>query len=189
MSLGGVAIMQTGSVLTDETVITPTAPVMRFNTDPVANGELIHGLTKSHNSPGPLVTGSKGAIRQRKREMPVVDLEVGATGSAHGHPHQHLARPRLRHGAIDYADVLWAKEYRRSHRSRERGLLHNGRKCQGHGVLHIVPGKVDQGMQRACSRAIWYTRCCTQASAHSQGRQKAGLYRIFILSHSIFISS
>src|SRR5262249_21327078 len=158
MSLGGVAIMQTGSVLTDETVITPTAPEMRFNTDPVADGELIHDLTKSHNSPGSLVTGSQGPIRQRNRDRTAVGLQDGATSSAHGHQHQQLARPRLGHGAIDYADVLWAKEYRRSHRSRERGLLHNGRKCQGHGVLHIVLGKVDQGMQRACSCAIWYTR-------------------------------
>src|SRR5262245_30327451 len=97
MSLGGVAIMQTRGVLADETVITPTAPVVRFNTGPVADGELIHGLAKGHDGPGPLVPGRKGAIRQGEREMSIVDLEVGATGSAHGNLHQHLARPRLRH--------------------------------------------------------------------------------------------
>src|SRR5438093_9740494 len=104
MSLGGVAIMQTRGVLADETVITPTAAVMRFNTDPVADDELIHSLTQGHDGAGPLVSGRKGAIRQGERKMPIVDLEVSATGPTHGHLHQHLARPRLRHGSIDHMD-------------------------------------------------------------------------------------
>ena len=97
MSLVRVAIIETRGVLADETVVTPTAPVMRFNTDPVAHGEFIHGLTQGHDGPSPLVSRRKGAKRQGQREVPVVDLEVGATGPTHGHLYQHLARARLRY--------------------------------------------------------------------------------------------
>src|SRR5438552_2670105 len=78
----------------------------------------------------------KGAKRQGEWEMPVVDFEVGATGPAHSHLHQDLARARLRHGTIDHAYVPWAKEYCRTHRLRNRALLHTARECQRHAVLH-----------------------------------------------------
>src|SRR5215831_7225814 len=105
---------------------------MRFNTDPVAYNELIHGLTQGYNGPGPLMSRRKRAIRQGKRKMPIIDLEVGATGPTHSDLYQHLARARLRHRSIDHTDVLWSKEDSRAHRLRDRTLLHNGRECQCH---------------------------------------------------------
>jgi hypothetical protein len=62
MALLGIAIVQARSVFANETVITPAAAVMRFNTDPVTHSEFIDGLPQGHHSPGPLMPGRKGAI-------------------------------------------------------------------------------------------------------------------------------
>ena len=124
MALLGIAIVQAGGIFANETVITPAAAVMRFNTDPVTHGEFIDGLPQGHHSPRPLVPGRKGAIGQGERKMPVVDLEIAAAGPTHSHFHQDLARTGLRHGAIDHANVPRAKEYSRTHCLRNGVLLY-----------------------------------------------------------------
>src|SRR6266446_764177 len=46
------------------------------------------------------------------------------TGPTHGNLHQHLPRTGLRHGALEHTDVLWAKEYNRTHCLRNGALCH-----------------------------------------------------------------
>ncbi len=124
MPLRRIAIVQARRVLADEAIIAPTAAVMRFNTDPVTHRKFIYGRTKVYDRPSPLMPRREGAKRQGEREVPVVDFEVSATGPTHGHLHQHLPRAGLRHGALEHADVLWAKEYSRTH------CLRNGALCR-----------------------------------------------------------
>ena len=133
-----IAIMQAGGVFADETVITPAAAVMRFNTDAVTHGELIDGLAQGHHSARPLMPRRKGTKRQSEWEMPVVDLEIAATGPTHRHFYQHLARTGLRYGTIDHADVPRAKEYSRTHGLRNAVLLDASRECQRHAVLRML---------------------------------------------------
>ena len=130
--------MQAGGVFADETVITPTAAVMCFNTDPVTHSEFIDGLTQGHYSPRPLVPRRKGTKRQGEWKMPIVNLEIAATGPTHRHFDQHFARTGLRDGAIDDADVARAKEYSRTHGLRNGVLLYASRECQRHAVLRML---------------------------------------------------
>ena len=129
--------MQAGGIFADETVITPAAAVMCFNTDSITHNEFINGLTQSHDSPCPLVPGCKGTKRQGERKMPIVDLEIAATGPTHRHFDQHFAKTGLWDGAIDHTDVARAKEYSRTHALRNGVLLDASRECQRHAVLRM----------------------------------------------------
>src|SRR5215470_19701240 len=137
MALLGIAIVQAGGVFANETVITPAAAMVRFNTDPVTHSKFIDRLPQGYHSAGPLVPGRKGAIGESERKMSVVELEIASTGPTHGHFHQDLTRTELRHRAIDDADVARAKEYSRTHCLRNGVLLYTSRECQRHAVLRM----------------------------------------------------
>jgi hypothetical protein len=81
---GAIAIIETGGVFAHQTIVAPATAVMRFNTDAVANGELIDAIAKRHDRAGPFVSGGELAIWDSWEEMAVIDLEVRATGAAHG---------------------------------------------------------------------------------------------------------
>jgi hypothetical protein len=84
MAFGCDTVVQTGGIFANQTVITPSAAVMRFNTDLVTHGELVDGPHQGHYGPGPLLPGRKGAVRQGRPELPVAHLEVAATRPTHG---------------------------------------------------------------------------------------------------------
>ena len=65
-----IAIVQAGGVFANQTVITPAAAVMRFNTDAVTHGKLIDGLAQGHHSARPLMPRRKGTKRQSEWKCP-----------------------------------------------------------------------------------------------------------------------
>jgi hypothetical protein len=138
MSLGRVAIIQARCIPADETVIAPTATVMGFDTNLVADGELIDGLSQGDHRTGPLVPGSKGAIRQGGSELPMVGFEVAATGATHGDLDQDLAGAGPRDKAVHHAYVPWAKEHGRTHRRRNELLFGMASHCRGHDIHKLL---------------------------------------------------
>src|SRR5262249_15133435 len=148
MALLRIAIMQAGGVFANQTVITPAAAVMRFNTDPVPHGEFIDCLAQGHHSSRPLMPRRKGPKGQGKRKMPIVDLEITTAGPTHRHFYQHFARTGPPDGTIDHADVPRAEEYSRTHRLRNGILLYARREGQRHAVLRMLRAHVPSRWER-----------------------------------------